>query len=118
VPAAGGRRARRVAGASRRAACQPHFSLNLVQRGADFLIAVKHRRRKGLRLIRDRLTCGSRIPWRTSTKEVKQCRDIVCILRAMRAPAWVVEQWPGSAMIIAVRSHSISEGKPTDETSY
>jgi hypothetical protein len=49
---------------------------------------------------------------------VKQCRDIVCILRAMRAPAWVVEQWPGSAMIIAVRSHSISEGKPTDETSY
>ena len=31
------------------------FFLYLAQRGADFLIAVKHGRRKGFRLIRDRL---------------------------------------------------------------
>ena len=34
----------------------------------------------------------------------------------MPAPEWVVEQWPGSATIIAVRSHGIGEGKPKDET--
>ena len=36
----------------------------------------------------------------------------------MPAPEWVVEQWPGSATIIAVRSHGIREGKPQDETRY
>ncbi len=34
----------------------------------------------------------------------------------MPPPEWVVEQWPGSATIIAVRSHGIRDGKPTDET--
>ena len=29
-----------------------------------------------------------------------------------------MEQWPGSATIIAVRSHGIRDGKPTDETRY
>lgn len=29
-----------------------------------------------------------------------------------------MEQWPGSAAIIAVRSHGIREGKPHDETRY
>ena len=29
-----------------------------------------------------------------------------------------MEQWPGSATIIAVRSHGIREGKPKDETRY
>ncbi len=30
----------------------------------------------------------------------------------------MVEQWPGSATLIAVRSHGIRDGKPTDETRY
>lgn len=34
----------------------------------------------------------------------------------MPTPDWVVEQWPGSATIIAVRSHGSREGKPQDET--
>jgi hypothetical protein len=36
----------------------------------------------------------------------------------MRAPEWVMEQWPGGATIIAVRSHRIREGKPQDEPRY
>ena len=82
------------------------------------MIAVKHGRRKGFRLIRDRLTYGRRIPWRTSKREIKRGRDITWELRAMPAPDWVVEQWPGSATIIAVRSHGTREGKPQDETRY
>jgi predicted transposase YbfD/YdcC len=85
---------------------------------ADFLIAVKHGRRKGFRLIRDRLTYGRRIPWRTSKREIKRGRDITWTLRAMPAPEWVMEQWPGSATIIAVRTHGTREGKPQDETRY
>jgi hypothetical protein len=49
---------------------------------------------------------------------VKRGRDITWTLRAMPAPEWVVEQWPGSATIIAVRSHGIRDGKLTDETRY
>ena len=73
---------------------------------------------KGFRLITDRLTYGRRIPWRTSKRDIKRGRDITWTLRAMPAPEWVVEQWPGSATIIAVRSHGIREGKPQDETRY
>ena len=36
----------------------------------------------------------------------------------MPPPEWVVEQWPGSATVIAVRSHGIRDGKPTDEIRY
>ena len=36
----------------------------------------------------------------------------------MSAPEWVMEQWPGSATIIAVRSHGTRDGKPQDETRY
>jgi predicted transposase YbfD/YdcC len=82
------------------------------------LIAVKHSRRKGFRLIRDRLSYGRRIPWRTSKREIKRGRDITWILRAMPAAEWVVEQRPGSATIIAGRSHGIRDGKPTDEIRY
>ena len=82
------------------------------------MIAVKHGRRKGFRLIRDRLTYSRRIPWRTSKREIKRGRDVTWELRAMPAPDWVIEQWPGSATIIAVRSHGIREGKPQDETRY
>ena len=47
---------------------------------------------------------------------MKRGRDIGVTLRAMPAPEWVVEQWPGSATIIAVRSYGIGESKPQDET--
>ena len=36
----------------------------------------------------------------------------------MPAPEWVMEQWPGSATIIAVRSHGTRGGKLQDETRY
>ena len=69
-------------------------------------------------MIRDRLTYGRRIPWRTTKREIKRGRDISWTLRAMPAPEWVMEQWPGSATIIAVRTHGTREGKPQDETRY
>ena len=69
-------------------------------------------------MIRDRLTYGRRIPWRTTKREIKRGRDITWTLRAMPAPEWVMEQWPGSATIIAVRIHGTREGKPQDETRY
>lgn len=94
------------------------FFLYLAQRNADFLIAVRHSRRRGFRLIRDRLTYARRVPWSLSNREVKRGRDTTWELRAMPAPDWVMEQWPGSATIIAVRSHGIREGKPQDETRY
>ena len=97
---------------------QTALFLYLAQRGADFLIAVKLGRRKGFRLIRDRLTYGRRIPWRTSKREIKRDRDITWTLQAMLAPEWVMEQWPGNATIIAVRSHGTRGGKPQDETRY
>jgi hypothetical protein len=82
------------------------------------LIAVKHGRRKGFRLIRDRLSYSRKVPWETSHHEVGHGRDIVWTLRAMPAPAWVIEQWPGSATIIAVRSQGMRDGRPVDETRY
>jgi hypothetical protein len=36
----------------------------------------------------------------------------------MPAPLWVVELWPGSATVIAVRSQGIREGRLIDETCY
>ena len=69
-------------------------------------------------MIRDRLTYGRRIPWRTTKREIKRGRGITWTLRAMPAPEWVMEQWPGSATIIAVRTHGTREGKPQDETRY
>ena len=69
-------------------------------------------------MIRDRLTYGRRIPWRTTKREIKRGRDITWTLRAMPAPEWVMEQWPGSATIIPVRTHGTREGKPQDETRY
>ena len=67
-------------------------------------------------MIRDRLTDGRQIPWRTRKRDIKRGRDITWDLRAMPAPEWVMEQWPGSAMIIAVRSHGTREGKLQNET--
>jgi len=92
--------------------------LYLEQRGADFLIAVKHSRHKGFQLIKDRLTYGRKPPLQTSKRERKHGRDITWTLRAMPAPEWVVENWPGSATVIAVRGKGSRDGKPTDETRY
>lgn len=47
---------------------------------------------------------------------MKRGRDITWTLRAMPATEWEVEQWQGSATIIAVLSHGIRESKPQDET--
>ena len=47
----------------------------LEQRGADFLIAVKHSRSKGFQVIRDRLTYGRKAPYELSHRERRQCHD-------------------------------------------
>ena len=94
------------------------FFLYLEERGADFLIAVKNSRHKGFQVIREHLTHCSTITHQTSKRERGHGRDITWILRAMPAPAWVVENWPGSAMIIAVRSKGKRGRKLIDETRY
>ena len=66
----------------------------------------------------DRLTYSRKVPWETSHHEAGHGRDIVWTLRAMPAPDWVIEQWPGSATIISVRSQGIRDGRPVDETRY
>ena len=38
--------------------------------------------------------------------------------RAMEAPEWIQEIWPGSDMIIPVRFVGTGEGKPFEETRY
>jgi predicted transposase YbfD/YdcC len=58
------------------------------------------------------------VPWEASHHEVGHGRDIVWTLRAMPAPAWVMEQWPGSATIIAVHRQGTRDGRPIDETRY
>ena len=58
------------------------------------------------------------MPWQTSHHEAGHGRNIVWTLRAMPTPDWVMEQWPGSATIIAVRSQGTRDGRPVDETRY
>ncbi len=36
----------------------------------------------------------------------------------MPAQGWLMEQWPGSATIIAMCSHGSRDGNKTDETTY
>jgi hypothetical protein len=114
APAVGLRRAQRLAGAGRRAACKPPFFLYLEQRGADFLIAVKHSRRKGFQVICDRLTYGRKAPHEWSHRERRRGRYLRWTLRGM---PWVMENWPGSSTILAVRCKGTRDGKPDDETS-
>ncbi|MEB3202873.1 MAG: hypothetical protein VKK05_08700 [Synechococcus sp.] len=90
----------------------------LEQRGADFLIAVKHLRRRGFQVISDRLTYGRKAPHEWSHRERRRGRDLRWTLRGMPAPHWVMENWPGRATILAVRCKGIREGKPVDETRY
>ena len=103
-------------GASGCVACEPPFFLYLEERGADVLIAVKNSRHKGFQVIKEHLTHCSTVSHQTSKRERGHGRDITWTLRAMPAPAWVVENWPGSAMIIAVRSKGKRGRKLIDET--
>jgi predicted transposase YbfD/YdcC len=82
------------------------------------MIAVKHSRRKGFQLIRDRLSYGRRTPLQASRRERGHGRTITWTLRGMPAPEWVVENWPGSATVMAVRSKGTRAGRPIDETRY
>ncbi len=52
----------------------------------------------------------------TSKGERSHGRDITWTLLGMPAPEWVVENWPGSATVIAVRSKGKRNGKSIDET--
>jgi predicted transposase YbfD/YdcC len=82
------------------------------------LIAVKNSRHKGFQVIKECLTHCSKVSHQTSKRERGHGRDITWTLRAMPAPRWVVENWPGSAMIISVRSRGMREGRRIDETRY
>jgi hypothetical protein len=82
------------------------------------LIAIKGSRRKAFQLILDRLTYGKRQPFQASASERGHGRTSTWTLRAMEAPTTIKEIWPGSALIIAVRSVGTREGRPIDETRY
>lgn len=69
-------------------------------------------------MIKDRLTYGRNTPWQASKRERKRSRDLTWTLRGMPAPAWVMENWPGSATILAVRCKGTRGGKPVDEIRY
>ena len=69
-------------------------------------------------MISERLTYGRRVPFQASKRERKRGRDLTWTLRGMPAPPWVVENWPGSATILAVRCKGVREGKPVDEIRY
>ncbi len=79
---------------------------------------MKHSRRKGFRVIRDRLSYGGKTLFEISHRERKRGRDLTWTLRGMPAPEWVAENWPGSATILAVRCKGKRDGKPVDETRY
>lgn len=79
---------------------------------------MKHSHRKGSQVIRDRLTYGRTTPLQAIKRERKRGRDLTRSLQGMPAPEWVVENWPGSATILAVRCRGTREGKPVDEIRY
>ena len=69
-------------------------------------------------MIKVRLICGRKAPLQASKRERKHGRDFTRTLRAMPAPEWVAETWPGSATGIAARGKGSRDGKPTDEIRY
>lgn len=82
------------------------------------MIAVKHSRRRGFQVIRDRLIYGRKAPLQARKHERKRGRDLTWTLRGMPAPEWVAENWPGSATVLAVRCQGSRDDKPVDETRY
>jgi predicted transposase YbfD/YdcC len=69
-------------------------------------------------VISDRLTFGRNVPFQWCHRERKRVRDLTWTLRGMPAPEWVVENWPGSATILAVRCKGTRDDKAVDETRY
>jgi predicted transposase YbfD/YdcC len=69
-------------------------------------------------MISDRLTHGRRVPFQASKRERKRGRDLTWTLRSLPAPPWVIENWSGSATILAVRCKGVREGKLVDEILY
>jgi predicted transposase YbfD/YdcC len=69
-------------------------------------------------VICDRFTYGRKAPWQASKRERKRGRDLTWMLRGMPAPAWVMENWTGSATVLEVRCKGTRDGKPVDETRY
>jgi len=82
------------------------------------LIAIKGSRRKAFQLIRDRLTYGKRVPFQASASERGHGRESTWTLRAVEAPTTIKEIWPGSALIISVKSAGTREGRAINETHY
>jgi predicted transposase YbfD/YdcC len=82
------------------------------------LIAIKGSRRRAFQLIRDRLTYGKRVPFQASASERGHGRESTWTLRAVEAPTTIKEIWPGSALIISVRSAGTREGRAINETRY
>ncbi len=82
------------------------------------MIDIKGSRRKAFRLIRDRLTYGKRVPFQASALERGHGRESTWTIWAMEAPEWIKEIWPGSGLIIALRSVGTREGRPIEETRY
>lgn len=70
---------------------------------------------QAFQVIKDCLTYGRKTPWQASNRERKRGRDLTWTLRGMPAPEWVVENWPGSATIKAVRCKGARVGKSIDE---
>ena len=100
--AARSRGAQWAAGAGGWAVCKRIF-LYLEQRAADLLVAVKHCRRKGFQIIRDRLNYGRKAVFENTHRERKRGRDLAWTLRGMNAPEWVAENRLGNVTILAVR---------------
>ena len=82
------------------------------------MIAIKGSRQKAFQLIRDRLTYGKRLPLQASASERGHGRESTWTLQAMEAPEGIKEIWPGSALIMAVRSIGTREGRPSEEIRY
>ena len=82
------------------------------------MIAIKGSRRKAFQLIRDRLTYGKWVPFQASASERGHGRESTWTLRAVEAPTTIKEIWPGSALIISVRSAGTHEGRAINETRY
>ena len=69
-------------------------------------------------MICDRLTYGRKAPYEWSHRERRRGRDLRWTLRGKPAPPWLMENWPGSATILAVRCKGTRDRKPVDETRY
>ena len=79
---------------------------------------MKHIRSKRFQMICDRLTHGRKAQHEWSYRERRRGHDLRWTLRGMPPPPWGMENWPGSATILAVRRKGRRDGKQIDETRY